>query len=187
MELSPNELARKVCEGDLESANKLIDIQRTGRALRLYPYGRKGGGDDGMALLTSAVCPERKLIHIRFGVYSSFPLRKEQVGPFIRTIMVRAYDAYQLHLEYDNPWQEMESKVQEDFEIRVQEEEETLLRIRFLPFGQLDYYFGLRHARFLCKFLFLHADALKWGAEDLGIEQEEYENSRVFAFGRKNL
>lgn len=47
MDVNVGDLLQRAIKGDCEASRQLIHLQREGRALRLYPFGRKGPLDEG--------------------------------------------------------------------------------------------------------------------------------------------
>ena len=77
----PN-LINRMRSGDTLAARGLIEAQRHGRALRLYPDGRNGPNDEGVAPILLEQT-ENLLVHLRLGRPCIVVLRRDQLGPVL--------------------------------------------------------------------------------------------------------
>lgn len=83
----PMTLARRIEDGDIDAAKTLLEMQRAGRGLRLYPHGRKGPLDNGLSPLVLTY--DEDLVGLRWEVPFSGPfmLPVDQVGRIARMVI----------------------------------------------------------------------------------------------------
>lgn len=81
-----NDLLARAMQEEKGAIAELIHLQRQGKLLRLYPEGRKGAMDEGMAPLLVTTAPSG-LVRFSFGREPIFKMQPPLVGQIILNVM----------------------------------------------------------------------------------------------------
>jgi hypothetical protein len=158
--------------GDRAAITQLLDLQREGKALRLYPHGRKGPLDEGVGPVIIEPT-EDLLIRIRLGRYETIIIPKEDIAKYALFMMRITAMMYFHHEDADDPATSIEEKVTPGFGYITQVAQGGLA-LTLRPHGALDFEFGWYHARKLLDDWCVLIEQNDWDYLDCGFQGEEY-------------
>ena len=163
--------------GDPVAASELIEMQRNGMALRLYPNGRRGADDEGMTPLLIRRTPELTL-HVQVGQPCAIVVHRKQLGP----VMMFLFDSIALMAANRNAYDE--SKLSEKFGFSTSVTADETVFITLNPPGNLDYYLGFEQCIAIIAAWLAFIDQHEWTIEECGLSHDDYVNLSATADDR---
>lgn len=164
---------------------ELIQQQRQGKHLRLYPEGRKGPTDEGAAPFLLHTAPSG-LVRISFGRQPIVELDAYLVGQVILSVMGKTGDLMRrLSTEFRNPVAEIARHATEGLKVvsKLGSEERSIICM-FMPIEERDFDLSSRHAvalveqwmDLICMSLCEDDDLSPWG-----LTEEQFDQALRFA------
>jgi hypothetical protein len=172
------DLLKRATNGDATAIHQLIALQREGKAMRLYPNGRKGALDEGVAPL-EILPTEHLMVRFCFGVPRTVVLSKDQLASTMLYVM---QIASVMANHYGDDIEEMESHVAPPnigFVTKVAGDQQ--LSLMFTPQGYAHYDLGFYHCRKLLDGWITLIEQNEWDHEDIGFSDSEYADLLMFA------
>jgi hypothetical protein len=114
MEANTKELLGRAMSGDVLAMREIVKLQQQGRALRLYPHGRKGPLDEGVMPVIYTRNPETGLLRIEKGRLCPLEFKFDKVAWFIHHQIYLCGLLYLDYSDHENPLWEIESMVRHD-------------------------------------------------------------------------
>lgn len=148
------ELARLTATGDSKAASQLLELQRQGKALRLYLEPRTNLRMDGCTPVVMSV-DDHGLIRMRCGVGELFSVQLQHLGAWCRALRTAIHQSATAFLENPHASHAAFHDVDGDFSFDARgsiRNGEILegVQYRFRPVGALDWTFnGLMAAKML--------------------------------------
>ena len=179
-----NELARRCCNGEVAAARELIDMQREGKALRLYPFGRNGALDEGMVPMLIGL-NEHGMITIEVGKVNQFIIRRAAFGKMANAMM-KAIAACMIEFDdEDEPFVAMRPYTTGDFELEsrgvIANGVVTGIEFRFHPGEPLKWEIGAFQACQILAALVCLVEQADLEPDDCGFTEDDFEDACLFA------
>ncbi|SMP43882.1 hypothetical protein SAMN06265222_1011021 [Neorhodopirellula lusitana] len=168
--MDTTQLLNDALRGDEHSMAELIRLQREGKALRLYPFGRKGPLDEGMTPL-QITSTENRMVRFRLGKYNTVCFPKAKLADTMLGIMRFAIGMAQ---HYGDRYEELESRATPGLGCISQVVNGDSIGLTFQPPGMLDYDLGLYDCRKLLDHWIVLIEQNEWDYTDCGFTAEEY-------------
>ena len=132
MILDVKSLLDKAMNNDPLASVELLKLQREGRALRLYPNGRKSPLEDGMSPIVFGRNPETGLIRIDRLRTGRIEFKFEDVGRMAMHQMHLCSLLYMDYAECENPFWEIESHADCDLKTMSWLTDDAIM-VQFIP------------------------------------------------------
>jgi len=171
------QLLSKAVNGDTAAVRELTRLQRDGKAMRLYPHGRRGPLDEGMAPL-EILATDDYMIRFTLGHYSPIVFKKPQLA----SVMLYAMQVgVVMARHYGDDYNELESHVTPGLGCLSSIVSGDSIVLTFQPPGLLEYDLGLYHTRKLLDNWTVLIEQNEWDHEDCGFTDNEYCDVLLFS------
>lgn len=167
-------------KGDADAMESLISMQREGKAIRLYPFGRKGPLDEG-------VCPvivrptQDHLIRFQLGRSETLILERSSIAGFTMHIVRLSMKMLD---HYGYRYEDMESLATPGLGCHTFVTDDDRIALDLQPPGLLDYDLGLYHARKLISYWLTIIQQQGWDYKDCGFTDETHRLAFMFSMYR---
>lgn len=159
-------LIEQVKMGNGNATKELIQLQRQGRALRLYPEGRRGPEDEGATPILMEQGSDM-LVHIQLGRPCTVFLRRQQIGSLLTYLFLASSRMVAQRDQYDD------SLVTPGFGYSTSTTGDRVT-LTFSPITALDYRIGLEDCRNIITSWLTFIDHLEWDLADCNLTEGQY-------------
>jgi hypothetical protein len=169
-------LLKRAVSGDPLASRELLLLQREGRALRLYPFGRKGPLDEGVTPIVIGRSAETGLILVEIAKPGRIRLLRKSIADIMRHHIRLSGLLWLDYCDEENPIAAIESQVVDGMDFRTFLWEDGI-SIEFIPGGGTTIEYGLHHSRELLRAWSSLIEISDLDYEEFGFDDpEEYFN-----------
>lgn len=175
---------------DADAVQEILNRQHEGKALRLYPDGRRGPHDNG--LIPLSLGNDHGIVVIDVGYSNrSFVIPKERLGPWMHRVAEKLNDIVDELKE--KGWDEyrvdewLYQNATDGFNIGccivMNDDAEEGLGVTLYPQEQNFWTLGWRECAQFCRAIIQEADRAGWSRSEIGVTREGIDQiSRLFTY-----
>ena len=132
MEIDVSALLKRAMSGDAKASLEIVKLQREGRALRLYPHGRKGPLDEGVTPVVFGRNSETGLLMIERAKTGAIEFKYKDVAFFMMNQVHLCGLLFMDYCEQEDPFWEIESLADCDLKHMTWITDDSI-KLQFIP------------------------------------------------------